>query len=146
MKVLKLNVNEEINKQNNSVLWQKTHEWMFADNMRHYTYHFEWLGFVDATPRVVLGIDIDIRKHNREAIKAHPLSGKIKMLEGSSIDEVIAKQVKEFAKDFTSIMVCLDTNHTYDHVFRELELYANLVSLGNYCIVWDTATEYMPDK
>jgi cephalosporin hydroxylase len=94
---------------------------------------------------MVLGVDIDIRKHNREAIEAHPLANKIKMLEGSSIDENIVNRVREYAKDFRSIMVCLDSNHTHDHVLRELELYAPLVSVGNYCIVWDTVVEDMPE-
>jgi len=95
--------------------------------------------------RMVLGIDIDIRMHNREAIEAHPLSNKIKMLEGSSIDENIASNVREYAKGYKSIMVCLDSNHTHDHVLKELELYANLVSIGNYCIVSDTVVEDMPE-
>jgi cephalosporin hydroxylase len=94
----------------------------------------------------VLGIDIDIRKHNREAIEAHPFAGKIKMLEGSSIDEAIATKVKEYAGNFKSVMLCLDSNHTHIHVFDELELYAELVSVGNYCIVWDTAVEDMPEN
>jgi len=68
-----------------------------------------------------------------------------KMLEGSSIDENIVNKVREYAKDFHSIMVCLDSNHTHDHVLQELELYANLVSIGNYCIVWDTVVEDMPE-
>jgi cephalosporin hydroxylase len=94
---------------------------------------------------MVLGIDIDIRKHNREAIEAHPLAHKIKMIEGSSIDENIIKEVRDFAKNFQSIMVCLDSNHTHDHVLKELELYAPLVSVGNYCIVWDTVVEDLPE-
>ena len=94
--------------------------------------------------RMVLGIDIDIRKHNREAIEAHPLANRVKMLEGSSTDESIVNAAKEFAKDFKSIMVCLDSNHTHEHVLQELKFYADLVSVGNYCIVWDTIVEDMP--
>jgi cephalosporin hydroxylase len=90
---------------------------------------------------MVLGIDIDIRKHNREAIESHPFAYRIKMLEGSSIDEDIANQVKGYATNFMSVMVCFDSNHTHNHVLQELELYAELVSIGNYCIVWDTAIE-----
>ena len=97
-----------------------------------------------AQKRMVLGIDIDIRKHNRDAIETHPLVNRVKMLEGSSTDESIVNAVKEYAKDFKSIMVCLDSNHTHEHVLQELELYANLVSVGNYCIVWDTIVEDMP--
>ena len=95
--------------------------------------------------RMVLGIDIDIRKHNREAIEAHPFASKIKMIEGSSTDNNIAREVREFAKNYQSIMLCLDSNHTHDHVLKELELYAPLVSVGNYCIVWDTSVEDMPE-
>jgi len=58
------------------------------------------------------------------------------MIEGSSIDENLIKEVRDFAKDFKSIMVCLDSNHTHDHVLKELEFYAPLTSVGNYCIVW----------
>ena len=190
----KAECNNEIGLQNNPVLWQKTYDWMFADNMKHYSYHFEWLGrpiiqypqdivqfqeivwrtkpdliietgiahggslvlsasmlaLLDILSppqknRMVLGIDIDIRKHNREAMEAHPLANKIKMLEGSSIDENIVNKVREYAKDFHSIMVCLDSNHTHDHVLRELELYAPLVFVGNYCIIWDTVVEDMPE-
>jgi cephalosporin hydroxylase len=93
---------------------------------------------------MVLGVDIDIRKHNREAIEAHPLFSRIKILEGSSTDKDIEKQIKDYAKNFNSIMLCLDSNHSHAHVLTELNLYANLVSIGNYCIVWDTAVEDIP--
>jgi cephalosporin hydroxylase len=97
-----------------------------------------------SSSRVVLGIDIDIRKPNREAIEAHPLSSKIKMIEGSSISEDIARQVREFAREFKTIMICLDSNHTHEHVLQELNLYADLVSVGSYCIVFDTLIEDDP--
>jgi cephalosporin hydroxylase len=186
---------QEVNMQNDPVLWKRTYDWMFADKMRHYSYHFEWLGrpiiqypqdivqfqeivwqtkpdliietgiahggslilsasmlaMLDVTQgdlggggRKVLGIDIDIRMHNREAVEAHPLAEKIKMIEGSSIDPVVADQVKDYAKNFNSIMVCLDSNHTHEHVLNELKIYASLVSIGNYCIVWDTVIEDSP--
>jgi len=96
--------------------------------------------------RMVLGIDIDIRKHNKEAIETHFLSDRIKMIEGSSVDDNIAKQVKEYAKDFKSIMLSLDSNHTHDHVLQELNLYAPLVTKGNYCIVFDTSIEDAPEN
>lgn len=95
--------------------------------------------------RKVLGIDIDIRTHNRDAIESHPMSSRIVMIEGSSIsDEVIAK-VNEFSKDFKTILVCLDSNHTHEHVLAELNAYAPLVSKGSYCVVFDTVIEDMPD-
>ncbi len=93
----------------------------------------------------VLGIDIDIRKHNEEAINAHPLSKKITMIEGSSIDEGIIERVKTFAKDYKRVMVCLDSNHTHAHVLAELEAYALLVSPGSYCMVGDTIIEDAPE-
>jgi cephalosporin hydroxylase len=94
----------------------------------------------------VLGIDIDIRPHNREALMAHPLSHKITMLEGSSIDEKIIAQVKSFAKNYKKIMVCLDSDHTHNHVLAELEAYAPCVSVGSYCMVGDTVIEDAPKE
>jgi cephalosporin hydroxylase len=93
----------------------------------------------------VLGLDIDIRPHNKEAIKTHPLSKKITMIEGSSIDEGTIEQVKSFAKNYKRIMICLDSNHTHDHVLAELEAYAPLVSPGSYCMVGDTIIEDAPE-
>ena len=95
--------------------------------------------------RKVLGIDIDIRAHNREAIEAHPMYSRIEMIEGSSIDSNIISQVREFSKGHECILVCLDSNHTHNHVLAELEAYAPLVSKGSYCIVFDTIVEDMPD-
>jgi len=94
----------------------------------------------------VLGIDIDIRSHNREAIEKHPLSSKITMFEGSSIDSDMIKKVKEFAKQGKKILISLDSNHTHDHVLAELNAYADLVSVGSYCIVFDTVIEDMPEN
>jgi len=92
----------------------------------------------------VIGIDIDIRSHNKEAILAHPLSKKIAMFEGSSIDKKIIEQVNAFAKKKKRVMVCLDSNHTHDHVLAELRAYAPLVSVGSYCMVGDTGVEDLP--
>ena len=95
--------------------------------------------------RRVLGLDIDIRAHNRQAIEAHPMSHKIDMLQGSSIDPAIIAQVRQYAQDYKRILVCLDSNHTHEHVLAELEAYAPLVTPGSYCIVFDTIIEDMPD-
>jgi cephalosporin hydroxylase len=92
----------------------------------------------------VLGIDIDIRAHNRAAIEAHPMFKRISMLQGSSIAPEIVEQVRERAAGKQRVMVCLDSNHTHDHVLAELEAYAPLTSLGSYCVVFDTAIEEMP--
>ena len=94
--------------------------------------------------RKVLGLDIDIRAHNRAAIEAHPLAGRIEMIEGSSIAPAVIKQVKQRAKDYDRILVCLDSNHTHDHVLAELEAYAPLVTQGSYCVVFDTIIEDLP--
>lgn len=93
----------------------------------------------------VLGIDVDIREHNRQEIEKHALSNKIRMIQGSSIDINIVEQVKSIASDKKSIMVVLDSNHTHDHVLSELRLYSPLVSKNNYLIVFDTLIEDMPD-
>ncbi len=96
--------------------------------------------------RKVLGIDIDIREHNRKAIEAHPMASRIQMIQGSSIAPEIIAQVKEFAKNYNRILVCLDSNHTHDHVLAELNAYAQLTSVGSYCCVFDTIVEDMPKE
>ena len=94
--------------------------------------------------RKVLGIDIEIRPHNRAAIEAHPMFSRIQMIEGSSIDPAVIAQVKDIAKQHPRVLVCLDSNHTHDHVLAELEAYAPLVNVGSYCVVFDTVIEDMP--
>jgi cephalosporin hydroxylase len=98
------------------------------------------------TKRKVLGLDIDIRHHNREAIEAHPMSSRIQMIQGSSIAPEVIAQVKTVAKNHQRVLVCLDSNHTHDHVLAELEAYAPLTSVGSYCVVMDTAIEDMPKE
>jgi cephalosporin hydroxylase len=92
----------------------------------------------------VLGIDIDIRKHNRELIESHPMSKRIRMIEGDSTSEDIAKKVYDLSKDKKRVIVCLDSNHTHDHVLKELKLYAELTTVGSYCVVFDTIVEELP--
>lgn len=92
----------------------------------------------------VVGIDIDVRPHNRTALEAHPLAKRITLLEGSSIDPAIADRVQAMARDAKQVLVLLDSNHTHEHVSRELELYAPLVRPGGYLIVMDTVVEKMP--
>lgn len=94
--------------------------------------------------RRVLGIDIDVREHNRNAIESHPLSGYIQMIEGSAIEPAVVSQVSEIAGNFEMVMVFLDSMHTHDHVLAELESYAPLTSVGSYCVVFDTLIEDMP--
>jgi cephalosporin hydroxylase len=94
--------------------------------------------------RMVLGVDIDIRSHNREAIQAHPMASRISMIQGSSIAVDTVQQVHHFAQSYKRVLVCLDSNHTHDHVLAELESYAPLVSQESYCVVFDTIVEDMP--
>jgi cephalosporin hydroxylase len=94
----------------------------------------------------VLGIDIDIRTHNRAALECHPMFKRIDLLQGSSIDESIAGKVRDMARGKRSVLVALDSNHTHDHVLRELQLYAPLVTRGSYLVVFDTVADDMtPD-
>jgi cephalosporin hydroxylase len=92
----------------------------------------------------VLGIDRDIRPHNREAIEAHPMFKRVSMIEGSSLDPAIAEQVRAAAAG-KKVIVVLDSNHTHEHVLEELRLYASLVSIDSYCVVMDTVVENMPE-
>lgn len=94
--------------------------------------------------RKVLGVDIDIRAHNREAIEAHPMASRIAMIQGSAIAPDVVEQVRKFARGYSRVMVCLDSMHTHAHVLAELEAYAPLVTPGSYCVVFDTFVEDMP--
>lgn len=94
----------------------------------------------------VLGIDIDIRSNNREAIETHPMYKRITMLEGSSIESDIIKQVRVASREKQRVLVCLDSNHTHDHVLAELEAYAPLTTVDSYCVVFDTIVEYAPPE
>ena len=91
----------------------------------------------------IIGIDIDIRAHNRKAIEEHPMFKRISMIQGSSIDPEIVAQVIEKAKGKKRILVCLDSNHTHAHALAELEAYGHLTSVGSYCVVFDTLIEDM---
>jgi len=93
----------------------------------------------------VLGIDIDIRAHNRAAIEEHPMYKRIEMIEGSSIATDIVEQVHQAAMGKSTVMVVLDSNHTHKHVLAELHAYASLTSVGSYCVVFDTLIEDMPE-
>jgi cephalosporin hydroxylase len=92
----------------------------------------------------IIGIDIDIREHNKKEIEAHPMFKRIKMIQGSAIDPEIVAKAANYIKPGMTVMVCLDSNHTHDHVLEELKLYAPLVTLGSYCVVFDTIVEDMP--
>lgn len=94
----------------------------------------------------VVGVDIEIRPHNRKALSEHPLAKKITLIEGSSVDAGIVSKVRGIAACHRRIMLCLDSNHTHEHVLAELEAYAPLVSPGCYCMVGDTVIEDAPEN
>jgi cephalosporin hydroxylase len=101
--------------------------------------------------RQVIGVDIDIRAHNRAAIEAHPLSRYITMIEGSSLEPETIEKVHNLTRDRGTTLVCLDSNHTHDHVLAELSAYASLVTPNSYCVVFDTiiedlAADMFPDR
>lgn len=95
--------------------------------------------------RKVIGVDIDIRPHNRAAMEAHPMRSRIEMIEGSAIDPQVVAQVKMAAEGYEKVLVCLDSMHTHDHVLAELDAYAPLTSVGSYCVVFDTLIEDMEE-
>ena len=92
----------------------------------------------------VVGVDIDIRAHNRAAVEAHPLARRITMLQGSSVAPEIVAEVRRLATGRKRVLVALDSNHTHAHVLAELEAYAPLTSVGSYCVVFDTVIDDMP--
>lgn len=94
--------------------------------------------------RLVIGLDINIRAHNKAAIEVHPMASRIKMFQGSSVDPQIVAEVKKIAAGYKRVLVCLDSNHTQEHVLAELEAFAPLVTPGSYCVVFDTVVEDMP--
>ena len=94
--------------------------------------------------RKVVGVDIDIRRHNREAIEGHPMASRIRMIEGSSIDAEVIAEVGRIAEGHERVLVCLDSNHTHGQVLAELEGYSGLVTPGSYCVVFDTLIDDMP--
>ena len=94
----------------------------------------------------VLGIDIDIREHNRQEIENHPMLKRITMIEGSSVDKSVVEKVHKYAQGKKRVLVCLDSLHTQDHVLQELEAYSSLVTRGSYCVVFDTIVEDLPDE
>lgn len=96
--------------------------------------------------RKVIGIDIDIRQHNRTAIEAHPMSSRIQMFQGSSVADEVVQQVHTAAHGYRTVLVMLDSMHTHDHVLSELKAYAPLVTAGSYCVVFDTFVDDMPPR
>ena len=94
----------------------------------------------------VVGIDIKIRPHNLEAIEAHPMAKRIRLIEGSSTAPAVVDEVRRIAAQCKRVLVCLDSLHSHDHVLAELEAYAPLTSIGSYCVVFDTIAEKLPQS
>ncbi|HUZ92834.1 MAG TPA: cephalosporin hydroxylase family protein [Candidatus Paceibacterota bacterium] len=101
------------------------------------------LELLGGTGRVV-GIDVDIRAHNRREIEKHPMFKRITLIQGSSVASDVLARVRRIAKGKKKIMVVLDSNHSHEHVFAELNEYAPLVTKGSYLVVFDTVIELMP--
>ena len=102
-----------------------------------------------STPKItrkVIGVDIDIREHNKNAVTSHPMADKIIMIEGSSIEKSIFEKIKKLIPSHSKVLVILDSNHTEDHVLEELRLYKELVTVDSYCIVCDTIVAQMADE
>jgi cephalosporin hydroxylase len=95
--------------------------------------------------RQVIGVDIDIRAHNRDALDAHPMRKRIDLIEGSAIDPAVVKKIHERVNGRSPVLVILDSNHTHDHVLEELNAYSDLVQAGSYLVVLDTVVEYLPE-
>ena len=99
----------------------------------------------NSSQRKVIGVDIDIREHNRQALDNHPMRHMIELIEGSSIDKKIFEQVKKLSFGYNKVMVFLDSHHSHEHVLSELKLYSNFVTKNSYCIVFDTVIEDLPN-
>ncbi len=129
------------------IIWEVKPDLIIETGIAHggsLVFHASMLELIDGDG-IVLGIDVDIRKHNRLEIERHPMYKRIRMIEGSSVDQPIVEQVHDFAEGKSRILVILDSNHTHDHVLRELELYSPLVTKGSYLIVLDTVIEDLPE-
>lgn len=94
----------------------------------------------------VVGIDIEVRPHNYAEIQKHPMSKRIDIIQGSSVDEEVIRKVRGLAEGRRRVLVILDSNHTHEHVLEELRLYSPLVTEGSYLVVYDTLIEDMPDE
>jgi len=129
------------------IIWQVKPDLIIETGIAHggsLIFHASMLELLGGDGQV-LGIDIDIREHNRVEIVKHPMYKRITMIQGSSVDENIAKQVHDFSKDKKQILVVLDSMHTHEHVLKELEFYSPLVTKDSYLVVFDTIIEDMPE-
>ncbi len=94
----------------------------------------------------VVGVDIDIRSHNREAIMSHPMANLIKLIEGPSTSEDVLQRVSTEIKKTDVVMVILDSDHSYEHVLSECNEYSKFVSKGSYLVVADTFVGHLTEE
>ena len=128
------------------IIWQVKPDLVIETGIAHGGSLIYYASLLELTGKgEVLGIDIDIREHNRREIEKHPMFKRIKMIEGSSISAEIIEQVRTYASGKKSVLVCLDSNHTHDHVLNELKLYSPFVSLHSYIVAFDTIVEDLPE-
>jgi cephalosporin hydroxylase len=128
------------------IIWRTQPDLIIETGVAHGGSLLFWASLLELLggERLVVGIDIEIRPHNRRAIDAHPLVRRVRLIEGSSVDPVIARQAAAVAKRHRRVMVILDSHHAHAHVLRELQLYGPLVTSGCYLIVFDTVIEDLP--
>lgn len=106
-------------------------------------YHASLMELLGGNGRVI-GVDVEIRPHNRVEIENHSMARRITLIEGSSVDTTVLQRVINSIASEQRVMVILDSNHTLEHVQRELEMYSPLVTKGCYLVVFDTLLEDMP--
>ena len=102
------------------------------------------LNLIKQKYKKVIGIDILIKKKNKNKILKHPMSKNIQLIEGSSTDDKVIKKLK--IKKKSKVLVILDSNHSEHHVLNELSIYSKIVSKGSYLIVLDTTIEYIDNN
>jgi len=127
------------------LIWRVKPEMIIETGVAHGGSLVYYASLLELTGRgEVLGIDIDIRSHNRAVIEAHPMARRISMIQGSSVDAAVVREVRARAAGRAPVMVVLDSNHTHEHVLGELRAYADMVTVGSYCVVFDTVVEDLP--
>jgi cephalosporin hydroxylase len=127
------------------IIWEVKPELIIETGIAHggsLIFYSSILELIGANGRVV-GVDVDIRAHNRVQIERHPMFKRITILQGSSVDERIVAQVRDLSAQRRPVLVVLDSYHSHAHVLRELQLYAPLVTRGSYLVVFDTIAEEM---
>ncbi len=94
----------------------------------------------------VIGVDIDIRTHNRESIEAHPMSKRVTLIEGGSVDKDVLEKVRAEIPDGARVMVVLDSDHSRDHVLAECRAYGPMVTKDCYLVVADTLVGHVNEE